>query len=76
VGAPAIGKQIKDLGLPERCVVAAIIRKGEVIVPRGVTTFAEGDEVLAVTDPEGTRLLNDLFSSPIKPRNGVRANNV
>jgi trk system potassium uptake protein TrkA len=75
-GAPAIGKQIKDLGLPERCVVAAIIRKGEVIVPRGVSTFEEGDEVLAVTDPEGTRLLNDLFSNPEKLRNGVKANNV
>jgi len=75
-GAPAIGRQIKDLGLPERCVVAAIIRKGEVIVPRGVTTFEEGDEVLAVTDPEGTRLLNDLFSSPEKQHNGIKANHV
>jgi trk system potassium uptake protein TrkA len=54
-------------------VVAAIIRKGEVIVPRGVSTFEEGDEVLAVTDPEGTRLLNDLFSKPEKHRNGVKA---
>lgn len=62
-GAPAIGIQIKDLGLPERCVVAAIIRKGEVIVPRGVTTFEAEDEVLAVTDPDGARLLCDLFSA-------------
>jgi trk system potassium uptake protein len=62
-GARAIGIQIKDLGLPERCVVAAIIRKGEVIVPRGVTTFEAEDEVLAVTDPDGARLLCDLFSA-------------
>ncbi|MBE3145359.1 MAG: NAD-binding protein [Planctomycetes bacterium] len=62
-GAPAIGIQIKDLGLPERCVVAAIIRKGDVIVPRGVTTFEAEDEVLAVTDPDGARLLCDLFSA-------------
>jgi trk system potassium uptake protein TrkA len=62
-GARAIGIQIKDLGLPERCVVAAIIRKGEVIVPRGVTTLEAEDEVLAVTDPDGARLLVDLFSA-------------
>lgn len=62
-GARAIGIQIKDLGLPERCVVAAIIRKGEVIVPRGVTTLEAEDEVLAVTDPDGARLLCDLFSA-------------
>jgi trk system potassium uptake protein TrkA len=60
-GALAIGVAIKDLKLPEHCVIAAIIRKGEVIVPRGVTTFEEGDEVLAVTDNEGAQQLMKLF---------------
>lgn len=59
--ARALGHMIKDLPLPEHCVIAAIIRKGEVIVPRGVTTFEAGDEVLAVTDPEGTVELAELF---------------
>jgi trk system potassium uptake protein len=59
--ALAIGVAIKDLKLPEHCVIAAIIRKGEVIVPRGITVFAEGDEVLAVTDIEGTHELMKLF---------------
>ncbi len=59
--AVAIGVAIKDLKLPEHCVIAAIIRKGEVIVPRGVTVFEEGDEVLAVTDEEGTHELMKLF---------------
>jgi trk system potassium uptake protein len=63
-GAPAIGLAIKDLRLPEHCVIAAIIRKGEVIVPRGVTVFEAGDEVLAVTDIEGTVSLTELFSLP------------
>jgi trk system potassium uptake protein TrkA len=60
-GALAIGVAIKDLKLPDHCVIAAIIRKGEVIVPRGVTTFEEGDEVLAVTDVEGAQQLMKLF---------------
>lgn len=61
-GAKAIGIAIKDLGLPDQCVIAAIIRKGKVIVPRGVTALEEEDEVLAVTDPEGARQLAELFS--------------
>lgn len=59
--AIAIGVAIKDLKLPEHCVIAAIIRNGDVIVPRGVTVFEEGDEVLAVADIEGTRELAKLF---------------
>ena len=61
-GARAIGMAIKDLALPEHCVIAAIIRKGEVMIPRGITTFEAGDEVLAVTDPPGAASLADLFN--------------
>ncbi|NLG97488.1 MAG: TrkA family potassium uptake protein [Chloroflexi bacterium] len=60
-GARAIGMAIKDLALPDHCVIAAIIRKGEVIVPRGITTFEAEDEVLAVTDARGAASLEDLF---------------
>jgi len=60
-GAPAIGKAIKDLALPEQCVIAAIIRQGVVIVPRGITVLEEMDEVLAVTDPAGAQQLAALF---------------
>ena len=61
-GARAVGLAIKDLRLPEQCVIAAIIRKGEVMIPRGVTTFEVGDEVLAVTDAQGAEALTKLFS--------------
>src|SRR3990172_7771711 len=43
-GAPAIGTMIKDLDLPENCVIAGIIRQGDVVVPRGVTAIEEGGE--------------------------------
>lgn len=62
--APAVGIMIKDLKLPEHCVIAAIIRKGEVIVPRGVTALEVGDEVLAVVDHEGAKQLARLFLAP------------
>jgi trk system potassium uptake protein TrkA len=62
-GAPAIGVAIKDLALPEQCVIAAIIRQGVVIVPRGVTVLEQDDEVLAVTDAAGATQLAVLFSA-------------
>lgn len=61
-GARAIGIAIKDLGLPENCVIAAIIRHGKVVLPRGITTLEPGDEVLAVTDRQGAEQLAKLFT--------------
>jgi len=66
-GAKAAGKTIVDLGLPENVVIAAIIRGGRILVPRGVTTFEVGDEVLAVTDSEGAECLAELFAWPVYP---------
>jgi trk system potassium uptake protein TrkA len=44
----ANGKAIQDLGLPTECVLVAIIRKGDLILPHGTTILKEADEVLAV----------------------------
>jgi trk system potassium uptake protein len=61
-GAPAIGIAIKDLQLPEECIIAAIIRHGKVVLPRGVSILEEGDEVLAVVDAEGSEKLAALLT--------------
>jgi trk system potassium uptake protein TrkA len=61
VTAKAVGVAIKDLQLPKNCVVAAIIRKGEVIVPRGITTLEFEDEVLAITDADGAKQLSTIL---------------
>jgi trk system potassium uptake protein TrkA len=60
---------IKDLALPESCVIAAIIRHGELIVPRGDTALESGDEILAVTDRLGAEQLASLFAGQ-PPRRG------
>jgi len=44
----ASGKALRDIKLPPQCVFAAIIRKGELIIPRGDTILQPVDEVLAV----------------------------
>ncbi|MCC7118680.1 MAG: NAD-binding protein [Anaerolineales bacterium] len=60
-GTKAIGVELKNLGLPEQCVIAAIIRKGQIVLPRGDTKLEEHDEVLAITDTEGAKQLEQLL---------------
>lgn len=63
-GAKAIGVQIKDLGLPDQCVIAAIIRNGNMTLPRGTVALEEFDEVLAITDEAGAKQLATLLEPP------------
>jgi len=44
----AAGMALRDLGLPAECVLAAVIRKGQLIMPHGDTVLQPADEVLAV----------------------------
>jgi trk system potassium uptake protein len=72
-GAKGIGVQLKDMGLAEHCVIAAIIRDGVMALPRGTSTLQENDEIVAVASPEGAKLLADLLAFPEYPmRNGKK----
>ena len=46
--AVAAGKALKEIDLPRECVLVAIIRGGELIIPRGETVLEPDDEVLAL----------------------------
>jgi trk system potassium uptake protein TrkA len=72
-GAKAIGVELKDLGLVEHCVIAAIIRDGVMTLPRGDSTLRENDEIIAVASPEGVKRLSELLAFPVYPvRNGKK----
>jgi trk system potassium uptake protein TrkA len=45
----AVGQALKDLQLPENCIVSMIIRDGNLVIPSGNTVFEAGDEVIALT---------------------------
>ncbi len=62
LGVKAAGAAIKDMTLPAQCVIVAILRKGQMIVPRGETIMEAGDEVLAITDSYGAEQLAELFT--------------
>jgi trk system potassium uptake protein TrkA len=44
----AVGKKLNELHMPEESVIAAIIRKGRLVIPHGDTELQPADEVLAV----------------------------
>ena len=67
-GAHGIGVALKDMGLEQQCVIAAIIREGKMILPRADSTFKEDDEVLAVASPEGAKRLSELLAHPVYPK--------
>ena len=55
--SPAKAKRLSDVHLPRHCVVVAIERGGDVIVPDGDTTVQAGDAMLIMTQPGTTREL-------------------
>jgi trk system potassium uptake protein TrkA len=70
-GAKGIGVQLKDLGLAEYCVIAAIIRDGVMTLPRGDSALEQNDEIIAVASPEGAQKLAELLASPKGPQRGM-----
>jgi trk system potassium uptake protein TrkA len=46
----AIGKAVKDLGIPKESVLVAVLRGPQLLIPYGDTVLQAGDEVLALTN--------------------------
>ena len=61
-GSKVVNKYLKDVTLPKECVVAAIIRQGSLVIPRGDTVFEPADEVLAVVHVNQLAQLAALLS--------------
>lgn len=55
--SPWKNKIIKNLEMPEECVIVSIIRNDKVVYPRGHIEIKEGDRVLLVTGLENKMLL-------------------
>jgi cell volume regulation protein A len=52
---------VRDLPLPEGCLVTLIVRDPEVLVPRGSTKLKPGDHVCVFVRADGRALLDLLF---------------
>jgi len=58
------GRALREVNIPSRCVLAAIIRKGELIIPRGDTVLQTADEVLAVVHSAEKPQLEAILGKP------------
>jgi len=47
--SPVINQQVQDIKLPTDSVLVSIVRQDEVIVPKGNTVLAAGDDIIAIT---------------------------
>ncbi len=50
--SPVLGQELVDAGFPRGSSVVAIVRSGNVVVPRGDTSFHVGDEVIVLVTDE------------------------
>lgn len=61
-GASVRGRQLMEVDFPTRAVLAAIIRGGNVIMPRGRDTVEAGDRVVVFALPDAIEDIERLFA--------------
>jgi trk system potassium uptake protein TrkA len=59
--SPVVHLTIDDIDLPVACVIAAIARDADVIVPEGTTEILPNDEIIAITHREQENELRRLL---------------
>ena len=52
-----------ELGVPDQCVVAALVRDESFVVPRGDTRIEAGDHVIFVGPDDAIKAAHDMFSA-------------
>ncbi len=62
------GQYVRDLDLPEGCLVTLAVREDRVVVPRGSTRLEPGDEVCVFATAESRTLLDLLFGGTTEAR--------
>jgi trk system potassium uptake protein TrkA len=62
--AQAVGRTLRDLPLPSACALAAIIRRGELLIPRPDLVLQPTDEVLALVHTSQAAHLAALLGRP------------
>jgi trk system potassium uptake protein TrkA len=59
--SPALSVPLKDLPLPGDSVLISLIRGGQIVFPRGSTTFHPNDTILALTSSKRVEELKRVF---------------
>ena len=66
-----VGQQIKDLKLDDCCIVSAIFRKNEVVIPHGDDAINANDHMVVVGKPRALEELGRIFGNGEPHRNKI-----
>jgi trk system potassium uptake protein TrkA len=66
-----VGKQIQDLRLADCCIVSAVFREHEIIIPHGSDVIKANDHMVVVGKPEAMEGLGSTFGSQVHHKNRV-----
>jgi len=60
--SPALGRPLRELGIPDDCILPLVVREGkEAIIPYGDTVLKAGDQVIAVTSDASEETLRRIL---------------
>jgi len=66
-GWSAVGKRLRDIALPEDCVVVSVQRGGRTVVPRGHTQLHRGDRIVALAGGGSHDQIRDILRDGMEP---------
>jgi trk system potassium uptake protein len=61
-GSKIVGKLVGDVELPKKCIIAAILRGTEILVPSGELKIEPEDEILFISHPDAEGSLPELVN--------------
>ncbi|MDQ1274731.1 MAG: trk/ktr system potassium uptake protein [Euryarchaeota archaeon] len=70
-GSKLVGKHMQDLGLADSCIVSAVFRENEIIIPHGDDLIKANDHMVVVGKPEAMEDLENVFGSEVAHRTRI-----
>ena len=61
--SPVAGRALREIELPRDCVLVAVIRDSDLLIPRGDTVIEADDKLIAITSVERLQQLDDMLAS-------------
>jgi len=59
--SPALGKALKELSIPQGCLIPVIVRSRRSLIPDGSTVLQEGDLIIALTEGDRFSALQNVL---------------
>ncbi len=60
-GNAAVGKNLRDIELPAKTLVATVLRERRILIPRGDLTLLAGDKILFISEPDKAEELRKVL---------------